>query len=490
MAGLLSKERIVAGPRFNRWWNVVAALAINLSIGQAYAFSVFNFPLARVLGVSEPLPEDWKLSALGWIFTLAYVFLGLSAGVGGKWQDRVGPRLSGVVAAFCFGSGLFLSALGVWRHQLALLYLGYGVLGGCGLGLGFNTPISILLRWFPDRRGLATGMAIMGFGAGAILAAPLSTALMRRFATSTSVGVAETFVVLGALYTTAMLGGAFLFRLPPNGFRPSREEAGSPAAGLTAEQAVRTRPFPLLWGVLLVNVTAGLGVLGQAAAMIQEVFDGVSAEAAGFFVALLSLFNMGGRLAWAWLSDRLGRRLTYALFFSLGPLLYAAVPLAGQRRSLVLFVGLLALIMSRLPVQPGGPPRGDRPGVGAGIRPDRRRAPRGEQVVSAAAKSALRTGGLVAAVVGAIFAAGLLAGWRLERYDAERGFDAEPSASRACCAWRRESTSGTSGRAPGAGPWTWRAGWARTARSTPPWARTRPTSCCRRWPRAESTTSA
>src|SRR6266496_5783395 len=127
MAGLLSKERIVAGPRFNRWWNVAAALAINLSIGQAYAFSVFNLPLTRVLGVSEPLPEDWKLSALGWIFTLAYVFLGLSAGVGGKWQDRVGPRLSGVVAAFCFGSGLFLSALGVWRHQLSWLYLGYGV---------------------------------------------------------------------------------------------------------------------------------------------------------------------------------------------------------------------------------------------------------------------------------------------------------------------------------------------------------------------------
>src|SRR5712691_11123795 len=180
MAGLLSKERIVAGPRFNRWWNVVAALAINLSIGQAYAFSVFNLPLTRVLGVSEPLPQDWKLSALGWIFTLAYVFLGLSAGVGGKWQDRVGPRKSGVIAAALFGSGLFLSALGVWRHQLALLYLGYGVLGGCGLGLGFNTPISILLRWFPDRRGLATGMAIMGFGGGAILAAPLSTALMRR----------------------------------------------------------------------------------------------------------------------------------------------------------------------------------------------------------------------------------------------------------------------------------------------------------------------
>ena len=344
MAGLLSKERIVAGPRFNRWWNVAAALAINLSIGQAYAFSVFNLPLTRVLGVSEPLPEDWKLSAVGFVFTLAYVFLGLSAGVGGKWQDRVGPRVSGVVAAALFGSGFFLSALGVWRHQLALLHLGYGVLGGCGLGLGFNTPISTLLRWFPDRRGLATGLAVMGFGGGAILAAPLSTALMRQFSTATSVGVAETFVVLGALYSVAMLGGAFLFRLPPAGFRPSGEQPAS--AGLPVERAIRTRQFSLLWCVLLLNVTAGLGVLGQAAAMIQEVFDGVSAEAAAFFVALLSFFNMGGRLAWAWLSDRLGRRLTYALFFSIGPLLYAAVPLAGQQRSLVFFVGCFALIMS------------------------------------------------------------------------------------------------------------------------------------------------
>ena len=230
MAGLLSKERIVAGPRFNRWWNVAAALAINLSIGQAYAFSVFNLPLTRVLGVSEPLPEDWKLSAVGFVFTLAYVFLGLSAGVGGKWQDRVGPRVSGVVAAALFGSGFFLSALGVWRHQLALLHLGYGVLGGCGLGLGFNTPISTLLRWFPDRRGLATGLAVMGFGGGAILAAPLSTALMRQFSTATSVGVAETFVVLGALYSVAMLGGAFLFRLPPRASAPRASNRPRPAS--------------------------------------------------------------------------------------------------------------------------------------------------------------------------------------------------------------------------------------------------------------------
>jgi MFS family permease len=347
MAGLFSRERIVARPGFNRWWNVVAALAINLCIGQAYAFSVFNLPLTHVLGVSEPAPGDWKLSQLGWIFTLAYVFLGLSAGIAGKWQDRVGPRVSGVLAAACFGGGFFLSALGVVQHRIAWLYLGYGVVSGCGLGLGFNTPISTLLRWFPDRRGLATGAAVMGFGGGAILAAPLSTALIRRFASPVSVGVAETFCILGAVYTVVMLAGAFLFRLPSaGGGGPVSEAAAAVPPGFTVEQAVRTRAFVLLWCVLLVNVTAGLGVLGQAAAMVQEVFDGVSAETASLFVATLSLFNMGGRLVWAALSDRLGRRATYALFFSLGPLLYAAVPLAGEQRSLVLFVACFALILS------------------------------------------------------------------------------------------------------------------------------------------------
>jgi MFS family permease len=347
MAGFLSPERLVAGPRFHRAWIVVAALLINLSVGQAYAWSVFNLPLARALGVREPAAGDWTLPALGIVFTLAYVFLGLSAGVFGAWQDRVGPRVSGIVAASCFGAGFFLAAAGVHRHEISLLYLGYGVLGGCGLGLGFNTPIPVLLRWFPERKGLAAGLAIMGFGGGAILAAPLSTALMRRFASDTSVGVVETLVALGVLYTLAMLAGAFLFRLPSREIPPAlAARAASPAQGLTARQAMRTRAFFLLWVMLLLNVTAGLGVLGQAAAMLQDVFDGASAEAAGFFVALLSFFNMGGRLAWAWLSDRLGRPATYALFFSLGPVLYAAVPLAGQVPSLALFVGCFALIMS------------------------------------------------------------------------------------------------------------------------------------------------
>lgn len=349
---MLHKDRIVAGPGFSRWLCIPAALCINLSIGQAYAFSVFNLPLTRVLGVSSSTPDDWNLSTLGWIFTLAYVFLGLSAGVAGGWQDRVGPRTSGVVAALCFAGGFFLSAIGVRAHQIWLLYLGYGVIGGCGLGLGFNTPIPVLLRWFPDRPGLATGFAVMGFGGGAIVAAPLSQALMARFASETSSGVAESFMVLGSLYLVMMLTGAFLFRLPAAGWQPPGF-VGAPASartsasgGLTVEAAMRTREFYLLWSVLLFNVTAGLGVLGQAAPMIQEVFTGFSSSAAAAFVAILSFFNMTGRLLWAWLSDVIGRRRTFAVFFATGPLLYTAVPFAGAAGNLVLFVACFAVILS------------------------------------------------------------------------------------------------------------------------------------------------
>ena len=351
MFDLLDKNRLVARPGFSRWWNIPAALCINLSIGQAYAFSVFNLPLTRVLGVSSSVPDDWKLTTLGWIFTLAYVFLGLSAGIGGRWQDRVGPRASGLLAAICFGAGFFVSAIGVWTHQIWLLYAGYGVIGGCGLGIGFNTPIPVLLQWFPDRPGLATGFAVMGFGGGAILGAPLAQALMTRFAGPASVGVAEAFVVMGALYLVLMTTGAFLFRLPPPGWRPPgwAESSGvfpTPAAGLSVEEAMRTRQFYLLWCVLLFNVSAGLGVLGQAAPMIQEVFNGFSSSAAAVFVALLSFFNMAGRLLWAGLSDAIGRRRTFAVFFAVGPLMYAAVPFAAAAGSLVVFVACFAVILS------------------------------------------------------------------------------------------------------------------------------------------------
>jgi MFS family permease len=343
---LLAKKDIVAPEGYNRWWTILAAVLINLSIGQVYAFSVFNLRLTRIVGVVESAPGDWTRTTIGWVFTLAYVFLGLSAGLTGKWQERVGPRTSGLVAAFCFASGFFLAALGVYFHEIALLYAGYGVIGGCGLGIGFTTPISPLIRWFPDHRGLATGMAIMGFGGGAIVAAPLSEALMSRFSSTSSVGVWETFVVLGSVYLVAMLAGAFLFRIPPQDEETSSAAEKEHLAGVTVEEAVRTPQFYLMWTILLFNVTAGLGVLGQASPMIQEVFVGFSAPAAAAFVALLSFFNMGGRLLWATLSDFIGRRATYSVFFTLGPLLYAAVPFAGGIGSVTLFVACFALILS------------------------------------------------------------------------------------------------------------------------------------------------
>jgi MFS family permease len=348
----LGKEHIVATVTYSRWWTILAALCINLSIGQAYAFSVFNLPLTRVLGVSAPAPGDWPLTTLGWIFTLAYIFLGLSAGVAGRWQERVGPRVSGLLAAGCFGGGFFLSAAGVWLHEIWLLYLGYGVLGGCGLGIGFNTPIPVLLQWFPDRAGLATGVSVMGFGGGAIIAAPLSEALMARFATETSVGVAQSFLVLGSLYLALIACGALLFRVPPSGYRPGGGQQTSASfrpgevMSVPVEQAVRTKQFYLLWMMLLLNVTAGLGVLAQAAAMVQEMFTGFSSSAAAVFVAVLSFFNMSGRLLWAWLSDTVGRRQTFAVFFVVGPMAYAMVPWAGATGNLMLFVACFAVILS------------------------------------------------------------------------------------------------------------------------------------------------
>lgn len=349
LAGFVAKERIVAKPGTSRWRVAAAALAIHLSIGQAYAFSVFNLPLSRALGIEASAPGDWKLSELGWIFTCAIACLGLSAATFGTWVERSGPRASGLVAAACFSAGLLVAALGVALHVLALVILGYGVLGGIGLGLGYITPVSTLIKWFPDRRGMATGLAIMGFGGGAIAAAPLSSWLMKQLASGTSVGVAETFVALGVLYLAVMSAGALAFRLPPEGYRPAGwvRPASDTGAWLTPQQTIRTRQFWLLWIVLCVNVTAGIGVLGQASAMIQDVFKGaVDADAAARFVSLLSASNMVGRFFWASLSDRIGRRWTYACFFSLGPLLYLLVPLCGARGSVTWFVVCFCAILT------------------------------------------------------------------------------------------------------------------------------------------------
>ncbi len=354
MAALLSRDRIVAGPGFNRWLVPPAALAIHLSIGQAYAFSVFKLPLTKVLGVTASAPGDWKQTELAWIFTIAIVFLGLSAAIFGRWLEHAGPRKSGVVAACCWGLGFFLSAVGIRVHNIWLLYLGYGVLGGCGLGLGYITPVSTLIKWFPDRRGMATGMAIMGFGGGAMIASPLSQLLLDHYRSPTSVGVAQTFVTLGVIYLLAMLSGAFLFRVPPAGWKPAGWEPPTAAThGLITrrhvhvDNAIRTAPFYFLWAVLFLNVTAGIGILEQASPMIQEMFKGVvKPSAAAGFVGLLSLFNMAGRFGWSSLSDRIGRKATYAVFFTLGPLLYLGLPYAGRIGSVALFVSCAALIIT------------------------------------------------------------------------------------------------------------------------------------------------
>ena len=349
----LAKERTIAKPGFNRWLVAPAALAVHLCIGQVYAFSVFNLPLTKVLGVTESLPEDWKLTTLGWIFSLAIVFLGLSAAFAGKWLETVGPRVTMFCSALCFSTGFLISALGVWLHIIWLLYLGYGVLGGIGLGLGYVSPVSTLIKWFPDRRGMATGLAIMGFGGGAMIGAPLSVLLMKFYASASSVGVAETFVTLGIVYLLVMLVGAFSIRLPADNWQPKNYHPSSRKSKLISEQHVhvdqvlKTPQFYLLWLVLCLNVTAGIGVLGQASAMSQEMFkDYFTPEKAAAFVSLLSLFNMGGRFFWSSISDYLGRKNVYFTFFMLGCVLYSVVPYTGQMHNIMLFIGCYAVILS------------------------------------------------------------------------------------------------------------------------------------------------
>ena len=348
MFAFASKDRIVAEPGTSRLRVVIAALAIHLCIGQAYAFSVFNIPLTKIVGITAVAPGDWKLTQLGWVFSVAIGFLGLSAALFGTWVEQSGPRASGLASAACFSSGLVVGAIGVKIHVLALLIFGYGMLGGIGLGLGYITPVSTLIKWFPDRRGMATGIAIMGFGGGAIIAAPLSRWLMKHFASPDSVGVAETFVVLALLYGTVMTAGALTFQLPWAGFAPRADfPIKQDDFVLAPHGAIRTRQFVLLWIVLCFNVTAGIGVLGQASPMIQEVLKGrVNETQAASFVALLSASNMIGRFFWASLSDKIGRRATYAIFFALGIVLYLTVPWLGQIGSITGFVICFAIILS------------------------------------------------------------------------------------------------------------------------------------------------
>ena len=353
MFQFLDREYIVAKPGYNRWLVPTAALSVHLAIGQAYAFSVFNLPMTKLIGITRPGPEDWKLTTLGWIFSLAIVCLGLSAAFGGKWVERVGPRKAMLASAICFCGGFLVAALGVKLHNILIVYAGYGVLGGIGLGLGYVSPVKTLITWFPDRPGMATGMAIMGFGGGAMIGSPLSVALMDHYKTATSVGVWETFVAMGLIYFVFMLWGVVMVRVPPTGWIPAgyipsaKPQKLVTSGHVSADNAIRTRQFYCLWMVLFLNVTAGIGVLGQASAMIQEMFKGrITPAAAAGFVGLLSLFNMGGRFVWSSASDYLGRKRTYSIYFALGAVLYAFTPTTGHMGSVGLFVATYAVIMS------------------------------------------------------------------------------------------------------------------------------------------------
>ncbi len=382
----LAKERTIAAPGFNRWLVPPAALCIHLCIGMAYGFSVFWLPLSRAVGLKQSIacPADmtifgrmfatgcdWKISELGWMFTLFFVFLGVAAAIWGGWLERAGPRKAGFVAALCWCGGLVFSALGIYLHQLWMLWLGSGIVGGVGLGLGYISPVSTLIKWFPDRRGMATGMAIMGFGGGAMIGAPLADILMKHYATPTSVGVWETFLTLAAIYFVFMMMGAFGYRIPATGWKPvgwtppsTASKAMITTRNVHVNVAPKTPQFWLIWWVLCLNVTAGIGIIGMASPMLQEVFAGqligvkvafnglnavqkgqIAAIAAGF-TGLLSLFNIGGRFAWASLSDYVGRKNTYYTFFVLGIILYASAPWSGHYGHIALFVGAFCIILS------------------------------------------------------------------------------------------------------------------------------------------------
>ncbi|WP_243039853.1 L-lactate MFS transporter [Dyella sedimenti] len=381
--GLLARERTIAGPRFNRWLVPPAALAIHLSIGMAYGFSVFWLPMSKLLANADAACANlgfwaqlfttscnWSVASVNHVFETFIAVLGISAAIWGGWLEHAGPRKAGFYAALCWGGGLIVGGIGVKLHQLWLVYLGCGILGGIGLGLGYIAPVSSLIKWFPDRRGLATGFAIMGFGGGAMIGAPIAVALIQKFTADGVPGVAGALACLGVIYLIAMAAGAFGFRVPPAGWKPLGWTAPAQSSNklithrhVHLDKAWKTPQFWLIWLVLCLNVTAGIGVISMASPMLQDVFGGrllgldanaaldagqkaaIAAAAAGL-VGLVSLFNSLGRIIWASASDYLGRKLTYFLFFALGIVLYCALPTLGHVGLAGLFVVAVCIILS------------------------------------------------------------------------------------------------------------------------------------------------
>jgi MFS family permease len=379
---ILSRERIIAAPEFNRWLVPTAALAIHLCIGMAYGFSVFWLPMSKLIpgapGCSNGFLHEltatncnWSVADVTHVFETFIAMLGISAAVWGAWLEHAGPRKSGCVAAVCWAGGLLLGSYGVAIHQLWLVYLGCGLIGGIGQGLGYITPVSTLIKWFPDRRGMATGFAIMGYGGGAMIGSPLAVWLMAQFTDASGTpGVAKTLAVMGCIYFVVMTLGAFGFRVPPSGWRPAGwAPAAKRANSMITERHVhlnrawKTPQFWLIWAVLCLNVTAGIAVIAMASPMLQEVFGAkllglqsqsalseaqkaaIVAAAAGL-VGLISLFNSLGRIFWASVSDYLGRKNTYFVFFAAGTVLYALLPTWGHLGLASLFVASVCIILT------------------------------------------------------------------------------------------------------------------------------------------------
>lgn len=357
----LDRSNTIAPVGFNRWLFPPAALAVHMCIGQAYSLSVFNIPLTRLIGTTKSVAGDWTLDQASYIFMIAFFMLGMSAAFFGKWVEANGPRRTMFTSACCWLIAFLMTAVGVQWHELWLIYLGYGFFGGIALGLGYISPVSTLIKWFPDRPGMATGLAIMGFGGGALIGSPLANDLMKYWGGGIeSRGVVNTFITMGLMYFALMMFGAFLARVPAEGWKPAgwtpadNQNKAITNANVTADDAIKTPQFWLLWFVLCLNVTAGIGVLAQASPMIQEMFSdakrgvglGITSAAAAGFVGLLSLFNLVGRFFWSSISDYTGRRTIYIIYLGLGALLYALIPSIAAAGSVALFVAVFCVILS------------------------------------------------------------------------------------------------------------------------------------------------
>ena len=315
----------------NRWVIAAAGVLMQIALGAVYAWSVFRTPLTKSFG--------WTISEVTLTFTIAIFVLGLAAFAGGLWMRRSGPRTVALTAGVLYGLGVFLASFSGGR--LWWLYCSYGVIAGVGLGLGYIVPVATLVKWFPDKRGLITGLAVAGFGAGALITAPSATRLIA------SVGVLQTFAILGAAYFVAVTGGALFMRNPPDGYRPpgwtptATQQQQRAARACTLREAMRSWQWYGLWTLLFLNTTAGIAVISQAAPMFQEI-TGISAARAASIVGIISIANGAGRLLWAWLSDLVGRRPVFLAMFLLQALIFWLLPSA---RSLPLFAALTVAVL-------------------------------------------------------------------------------------------------------------------------------------------------